>query len=450
MEDEAKIEDLKKRIDELTSEMAGFQQKLFALREELNRSQKKEITSDPRRTPTFSQHFKIENFIGLRVIHFVGIIVLLIGLSIGVKYAIDEQLISEGLRIILAYAAGMLLYILSWRSKKNYQLFSAILFSGGMASLYFTTYAAFVYYGFFSFAVTYLLMVGFTIYTAIEAIRYNRQEIAVLGMVGAYGIPFLISANSERVDLFFSYIILINIGIVYLSFRKKWRIMDQFAMVVSWTLFIFWGFFRYEGKDVLTGSILLSIFYFLFIVSALAYRLFRSESLTFREIQQVALNNIALYISALLVFGYGKFGTHLALITGCVFVFILILTAISFLAFRSETMLHDLLAIQAIILLTLFVGFNWSGLLVTLLWIALAAIIFIFGVYNQRSWPRLVAMSLMGVTLGKLIIFDSSKFTTIQKIIAYLIIGVLLLVLSFLYQKNKQKFFQSPDETQGK
>src|SRR6266513_5810175 len=215
MIDEEKIRDLQKQIDELSSEMRNYQQKLFALQQELERLQNKKTRRPLEET---SQNFTLENFIGLRLIHFVGIIVLVIGLSIGVKYAIDRQLISEIARIVLAYSAGMILYLLSWRLKKKYQLFSAILFSGAMASLYFTTYAAFVYYGFFRFEITFLLMVLFTIYTCYEAIRYNRQEIAVLGMVGGYGIPFLISQNSERADLFFSYIIVINVGVVYLSF----------------------------------------------------------------------------------------------------------------------------------------------------------------------------------------------------------------------------------------
>src|SRR5216117_1496802 len=199
MIDKEKITDLQKQIDELSSEMRNYQQKLFALQQELDKLQNKKTHRPSEETP---QNFRLENFIGLRLIHFVGIIVLVIGLSIGVKYAIDRQLISEAARILLAYVAGIVLYLLSWRLKKKYQFFSAILFSGAMASLYFTTYAAFVYYGFFSFALTFLLMMGLTTYTAFEAIRYNRQEIAVLGMVGAYGIPFLISQNSERADLF--------------------------------------------------------------------------------------------------------------------------------------------------------------------------------------------------------------------------------------------------------
>ena len=451
MTDEQKIKELQKQIDELSAEMQGYRQKLFSLQRGLNSLQSGQIekkgTSPVVKDPGVQKNFRLENFIGLRLIHFVGIIVLVIGLSIGVKYAIDRKLISEAARIVLVYLAGAFLYFLSLMLKKKYQLFSAILFSGAMASLYFTTYAAFVYYGFFSFAVTFLLMACFTVYTVFESIRYNRQEIAVLGMVGAYGIPFLISANSERADLFFSYVIIINAGIVFLSFKKKWKIMGQLALFISWTLFILWGFFRYEEKDFRTGVILIIAFYFLFAVNALAYRLVRSEPLTAGDVQQVMTNNIALYLSALIVFGYGNFGTNAASVTGWIALCIILFAFLSYLFFPLEFILQQTLAMQAVIALTMFIGFNWSGLVVTLLWIALAVVLFFWGMYSHRSWPRLAAILLMTVTLGKLIIFDSSKFSTVQKIIAYILIGSLLLVLSFLYQKFRQSLFGEKKES---
>jgi len=447
MSDEQKIQELQKQINELASEVQHYRQRLFMLQQELNKLQNKEVSASSFvESEKTSQNFRLENFIGLRLIHFVGIIVLVIGLSIGVKYAIDRELISEASRIILAYLAGLLLYFLSWVLKKKYQLFSAILFSGAMASLYFTTYAAFVYYGFFSFAMAFFVMSCFTVYTVFESILYNRQEIAVLGMVGAYGIPFLISANSERADLLFSYITLINVGIVFLSFKRKWKIMGQLALFISWTLFILWGFFRYEEKDFLTGLILIIVFYFLFTVNALAYRLIRSESLTTGNVQQVMINNIALYLSALIVFGYGDFGTNAASVTGWIALCIIFFAFFSYLFFPLEFVLQQTLAIQAVVAFSLFIGFNWSGLTVTLLWVVLAVILFLWGVYSHRSWPRLASILLMAVTLGKLIIFDSSKFTTLQKIIAYIVIGTLLLVLSFLYQKLRVTLFGEKKE----
>ena len=54
---------------------------------------------------------------------------------------------------------------------------------------------------------------------------------------------------------------------------------------------------------------------------------------------------------------------------------------------------------------------------------------------------RLASMGLMGVTLLKLIVLDSSRFATIQKVIAYLVLGVLLLLISYFYQKFKEQLF---------
>ena len=95
---------------------------------------------------------------------------------------------------------------------------------------------------------------------------------------------------------------------------------------------------------------------------------------------------------------------------------------------------------QAVVLIAMFIGFYWNGFFVTILWVAFSIVLFGWGIFSHRSWPRLAAILLMIVTLGKLVIFDSSKFTPIQKIVAYLIIGALLLVLSFFYQKKEPRF----------
>ncbi len=367
--------------------------------------------------------------------HIIGIVVLVTGLSIGVKYAIDKELISEIMRISLAYAAGVTLFLLSWWLKKKYQLFSAILFSGSMASVYFTTYAAFVYYHFFPPFVAFAIMTALTVYTVITAISYNRQEIAVLGMVGAYGIPFLVSANAERVDLFFSYILLINIGVTFISFRRSWKLMQYLALVITWILFAGWSFMRYDPSNLVLGIVFMAAYYLLFLVSAIAPRINRSSALLPGQIQQVIINNSALYISSLLIFSNGGFDMNAAATTGFISLFIGLLALVAVWLFPSEIVLQRLLAWQAIVLLVLFIGIYWDGLAVTLLWITVAVLLFIWGIFNKRSWPRLVSILLIGITLGKLLIFDSAHFSTIQKIISFLVIGILLLLFSFYYQK---------------
>jgi uncharacterized membrane protein len=447
MDNEQQIKELQKKIENLSRNVNSFQQELYLLQTQLNALRNDsgsiknpEITSSPVITKNEKQETAgndngLENYIGLRFMHLIGIVVLVTGLSIGVKYAIDKQLISEAMRIILAYAAGVSLFILSLWLKKKYQLFSAILFSGSMASVYFTTYAAFVYYNFFPVFIAFAIMTVLMIYTVITAITYNRQEIAILGLTGAYGIPFLISANAERVDLFFSYILLINIGTVFISFRRSWKVMQYLALLITWILFIGWAFMRYQPSAQFMGILFMSVYYILFLVSAIARRINRSAVLLPGEIQQVIINNTALYIAAMLIFGNGGFVTNLSATTGFIALFTGLL-AISFtFLFSSEVVLQRMFAWQAIILLVMFIGFQWDGLTVTLLWLTVSVLLFVWGVLDKKSWPRLASILLIGITLGKLIIFDSADFSTIQKIISFLVIGVLLLLFSFYYQK---------------
>jgi uncharacterized membrane protein len=444
MDREQKIIQLQHRIDELANNIQSFADQLQSLQDELDALQ-----HDPSEGPAIQRQMfpkreskawydndvNLENYIGLRFMHIIGIVVLVTGLSIGVKYAIDRQLISELMRITLAYGAGIALFLLALRLKKQYEPFSAILFSGSMASLYFTTYAAVVYYNFIPTIAAFIIMTALTVFTAVSAMRYNRQEIAVLGMIGAYGIPFLISANAERVDLFFSYILLINIGAVFISFRRSWRTMQYLSLIITWILFCGWAFMRYEEKEQLIGGVFMSAYYILFLVSAIASRITRTRNLLPGEIQQVILNNIALYLASVLVFGAGGFEINIAGTTGSIALLIGVLAILSYVFFPDEIVLQRLLAWQAIVLLIFFIGLKWDGLTVTLLWIVMAVLLFVWGVFSKRSWPRLATIILMGVTLGKLVLIDSSRFSTIQKIIAFLVMGVLLLLFSFYYQK---------------
>ena len=448
MNQEEEIKEIQEKIDKLSVDVNSSLHQLRLLQaalDDLRRVNAKEknekrvgvqnenVQIHP--SASIPEPMSIENFIGLKLMHLAGIVVLVTGISIGVKYAIDKELISEGMRILLAYGAGILLFILSVRLKKKYLLFSAILFSGSMASVYFTTYAAYVYYQFLPAIIAFLLMVALTVYTVITAISYNRKEIAVIGMIGAYGIPFLISANAERVDLFFSYILLINIGVVFLSFKKGWKMMSHLALTITWILFIGWALLRYTFSQQWIAIVFMALYYILFLINALAFRISRQMALTVGDIQQIIVNNTALYFAAIIILGNLLMGSELAGITGSMFLLTGLLAFISSKMLSSEIILQRLLTWQSLLFLLLFIAFQWDGLTVTLLWIAVSVILFVWGIFVQKSWTRLASALLIGITLIKLLVFDSERFSTIQKISCYIIIGVLLLLYSFYYQK---------------
>lgn len=442
---EDEIRQLQKELEQLAKEVQMQHERILQLQRRIAQLTNSEISLPKEAKIRTSQKFSLENFIGLRLINFIGIIVLVIGLSIGVKYAIDRNLISEGMRITLAYLAGIILYVLSLQLKKKYVLFSAILFSGGMASLYFTTYAAYVYYSMFSFALAFIIMIVLTIYTAYEAIRYNRQEIALLGLVGAYGIPFLISKNADRADLFFLYISLINLGVVYLSVKKIWKTVGIVAQMITWILFIGWAATRHDERFKLIATLFMVFFFLLFAISS--HKLFQKRSLHVNDAYQLLANNVALYIAALFQFGFSEKATNgdLAFITFIVSIVVALQAIFLYNLWKEELIATRLLSSLALTLFVMFIAFNWDGFTVTFLWLLTAVIVFAWGFRMRSVRARMAGIILIGVTLGKLIALDSLTFTTVQKVIAYLVLGVLLLIVSFFYQKFRQQLFSDKE-----
>lgn len=438
MNEREKIQELEAAMRQLAGELQATQAKLYHLHQQLQQLKGQPVPPAP--AASGASPFSLENFIGLRLIHLVGIIVLVIGISIGVKYAIDRELISEFSRIGLAYAASGVLFILSWRLKQKYTGFSAILFSGAAASAYFTTYAAYVYYGMFPFFAAFLIMIGLTLWTVYQALRYNRQEIAILGLVGAYGIPFLISTNAGRAELLFAYVALINTAVVFLSYKKGWQLVAYLAQLITWMLLAGWAITRYQAGQEWIGLLFPAYFFLLFVFHALSGRLLRGAALAPQAVRQVAFTNGIVYVLAILLFSPSFSQAELGRISAFFTLFAGLQAALCFFMLK-EPALKKMLVLLTLVLFLIFIANRWDGFSVTLLWLAVAVVVFACGFMGKAVWLRLSAMILMGVTLLKLVAFDSLRFTTIQKIIAYLALGVLLMVVGFFYQKFRQKLF---------
>jgi uncharacterized membrane protein len=452
-------EDLQQQLNELTQQLQIIQQKVLQLQQQLNSIHPENNLTEKLNTKTatpisskskkssfsINEHSALENFIGLKVINLVGIIVLLIGISIGVKYAIDKNLITPLARIILAYAAGVGLFILSIILRKNYEGFSAILFSGAMASVYFTTYGAYTYYNLFSQTLCFIIMAVIAVYTAIKSLKYNRQEIAITGMVGAYAIPLLISTNHENYVLLFSYILVMNAGILFISFKRSWKILNLLALIITWSFFDGWLFFKYNNADKFYALLFMIAYYVLFLVIDFAYTILKKLRLSNRQLLHILINDFAVYVSLISIFNASSSDAIAATVSGACAILFLVFAIAGNSFFYEERILNRMHYTEALILSTLFVSLKWSGLTITLLWTLIAIVVFALGIITKITWPRLAAIILIGFTLLKLILLDSISFTAIQKIIAYITIGTLLLLLSFFYQKFKQVLFNNDE-----
>lgn len=219
-------------------------------------------------------NFDWEKFIGENLIMKLGILIVLIGVAIGGKYALEHQLLSPTMRIIIGTLFGAALQGVAIKLKKEYKKLSAVLASGAMATLYFMTYFAYDFYGLIPMPVAFVLMTLITVATVWQACTYDMEVIAIIGLVAAYVIPFMLSTGEGSPWALFSYISIINAGVMLISVKRYWRILFVSAYVSSW--FIYGVVYRTldfpETSDAVKLLVFLFINFVIFYVTFLAYK----------------------------------------------------------------------------------------------------------------------------------------------------------------------------------
>ncbi len=219
----------------------------------------------------------LEKFIGENLINKIGILLTIVGVVIGAKYAIDHNLISPVMRIVLGYLTGLTLTGIALKLKSKYLNFSAVLLGGGMAILYFISYAALSFYDLYSELACFIVMLLITIGTVFAALKYNKEFIAILGLVGAYAIPYLVSQEQGSFEVLLSYVALLNLGVLFIAFKRYWKVLFSSAFIISWFIYGSWYLFDYKVLHASAALVFLILFYLTFLVAFLAYKLIRKE-----------------------------------------------------------------------------------------------------------------------------------------------------------------------------
>jgi uncharacterized membrane protein len=340
----------------------------------------------------------LEKFIGENLINKIGIAITVIGVGIGAKYAIEHQMLSPLTRIILGYLAGIALLGFAIKLKRSYENYSAVLLSGAMAIMYFITYIAFSFYNLFPQTFAFALMVFFTVFTVIAAINYNQQVIAHIGLVGAYGVPFLLSNDLGKVSILFTYMAIINIGILFISFKKYWKPLYYAAFILSWLIFFSWYITKYEIDLHFTLTLtFLIIFFLIFYLTFLIYKLSRKEKFGLDDILLLLANSFIFFGIGFAVLTKHNSGEHLlGLFTLCNAIVHFLVAVIIYKNKLADRNLFYLVAGLVLVFITIAIPVQLDGNWVTLLWAGEAALLFVIGrtqkvvAYEILSYPLML------------------------------------------------------------
>ncbi len=219
-----------------------------------------------------------EQFLGVKGFAYASGLAILLGVAFAIKYSFDHNLISPELRMACGFLTGLTLLVGgAWlHRRKQYTVGAQTLCATGVVILYAVTFAcrSIYHFEFFGPVPTFLLMVLITTTAFLLAVRLNAMVVAILGMLGGFLTPILLSTNQDNPLGLFGYIAILDAGLILVALNRRWHFLTALAAAGTACMQIGWAgkFFEtekyFEGDKILVALAVLLGFNLLYLAAA--------------------------------------------------------------------------------------------------------------------------------------------------------------------------------------
>ncbi|PIQ19806.1 MAG: hypothetical protein COW65_18665, partial [Cytophagales bacterium CG18_big_fil_WC_8_21_14_2_50_42_9] len=269
---------------------------------------------------------------------------------------------------------------------------------GGLAVLYFTVAIAFHEYQIFPQTAAFLIMVFITGFSILLSVSYNRVELAVLALVGGFTTPFMLSTGEGNYLVLFTYILILNVGMLVLAYLKGWKIINWIAYGFTVILYGGWLSTRVAGTPnppYLGALVFGTLFYFIFFLMNIINNLKEKARFAASDISILLSNTFFFYAAGMFLLMQIQKGLYQGLFTIALAAFNFIFAFILFRKQQADRNLIYLLIGLVITFISLTIPVQLEGNYITLFW-ALEAVLLLW--LAQKSGLRLIGFSSVVVT----------------------------------------------------
>lgn len=298
--------------------------------------------------------FNWEQFMGVKLFAWVGGLALFLGLAFFVKYSFERNLIPPEVRVAIGFLVGIGLVVGgTWLRAKDYKVTAHTLCATGIVSLYGVTFAcrSIYHFPFFGPVPMLILMVLITATAFTLAVRLNAMVVAVLGLVGGFLTPILLSTGQDNPLGLFTYIALLDIGLLAVVLRMRWNYLVALAtggtllMQVGWLEKFFEANRYFDGNGVLVAMAVFAGFAALF--AAANWWAVRKE----QSSKWLTGSALALLLAAGLATLYFLSFPPLAVRPGVIFGYLLLIDVLAIAMVWKQTELRQVLPVSGLIAL---------------------------------------------------------------------------------------------------
>ena len=331
--------------------------------------------------PVLKAETDLEKFIGENLLNKVGIAVLVLGISFFVKFAIDKNWINETGRVIIGLIAGGILIGIAHRIRNTYRSFSSVLVGGGLTVFYFTIAYAFHQYHLIGQKPAFGVMVLITVFAVSLSLYYDRLELAILATIGGFITPFLVRGEQDNYVALFTYLCILNSGIMVLAWFKRWPWINTIALLFTTIIFGGWLINKVWFEEPLAvpyknAMLFGTLFYLQFVTMSIVNNIRQKKSFTVFDFLIVLSINFLFYLAGIFMLSYWNNGNYKGLFTAMLGLFNLLLV----LGFRQKKTIDpnflSLLTGLSLTFISLIAPVQFKGNHVTLFWAAETVILF--------------------------------------------------------------------------
>jgi uncharacterized membrane protein len=197
----------------------------------------------PPPVPRVSKPIDWEAFFGVKLFAWIGGFVLFLGIVFLVKYSFENNLITPAMRVVIGTVVGLGLIVTGWlTATRRYRVSGQSLCATGVLVLYGNIFAAHVFYQLIELVPAFASMAIVTGAAFFLAVRMNAQVIVVLGLLGGFLTPVLLSTGVDNPTALFGYIAVLNLGVAAVALRKRWDYLVLVAAAGTVLIEFGWAF----------------------------------------------------------------------------------------------------------------------------------------------------------------------------------------------------------------
>ena len=251
-------------------------------------------TPSTTRSPLRQPRPNLETRIGGNWFNRIGVIAIILGVGFLFKYAYDNRWIKPWGWVSIGVAIGIVFLIGGEKTRKKYESYAYGLTGCGISLLYVSVFAAFKLWELVPQPAAFAMMAVITAVASLLAARYSALAIAVLGLIGGFLTPLLLSTGQDNEPGLFGYVTLLDLGVLTLAYSKQWRSLNYLAFGGTVLMFSGWATTFYSPDKLWTTVVFLTVFFAIFALLAVLYNVIHRRLTTWLDLGLVFVN-AALY-----------------------------------------------------------------------------------------------------------------------------------------------------------